>query len=463
MDSSTGFSPALLVDQTSQNELVRRKLEMDSLRKRLGDTATSEQKLRESCEGFEAIFLQKMWEQMRKSVPKEGFMHSKDEEMYQSLFDVELCKKMAGAGGIGLADMLYEQLSQQLVNSGRTTSPGSYRIPLEIAPAGLAAVYAAGQKSSSPAPADEKLTAEYLYSSSSAAPDSDKEETAPGRAIEKALHDLKLSLEQAPQEDARNAVGEWARFRDMATGMASVPAASPVSAQAEKNHAPGVSSSSRTGPEPGTEAAAASGNSAAPSEATATAANAATGSVAPAGQPEDKKIADATRLFGRRQKGKAEKTAPAAKTAHAQPRGMAPEDTLWPLANDGGVVVGHFGWEDDKTQGRRQWSSGVRIAAPDQSPVRAVLEGTVVYAGQRDGFGNTVVLEHRDGFRSYYSNLGEASVRVGDKISRGSEFAKITMQAPSQAGRENSASLFFELKKGEMALNPENAIARQGA
>jgi hypothetical protein len=40
---------------------------------------------------------------------------------------------------------------------------------------------------------------------------------------------------------------------------------------------------------------------------------------------------------------------------------------------------------------------------------------------------------------------------------------KTTMQAPSQAERENSASLFFELKKGEMALNPENAIARQGA
>ena len=52
---------------------------------------------------------------------------------------------------------------------------------------------------------------------------------------------------------------------------------------------------------------------------------------------------------------------------------------------------------------------------------------------------------------------------MGDKISRGSEFAKTTMQAPSQAGRENSASLFFELKKGEMALNPENAVTRQGA
>ena len=394
-------------------------------------------------------------------------MHSKDEEMYQSLFDVELCKKMAGAGGIGLADMLYEQLSQQLVNSGRTTSPGSYRIPLEIAPAGLAAAYAAGRESSSPAPADEKLTAEYLYSSPSAAPDSDNEETAPGREIEKALQDLKLSLKQAPQEEARNAVGEWARFRDLATGMAPAPAASPVSAQAENSHAPGVSSPSRTGVEPGTEAAIASGNSAAPSDvaATATAAPtvAAASPVTPAGQPEGDKLADAARLFGRRQKGKAEKTAPAARTAQTQPRGMAPEGTLWPLANDGGVVVGHFGWEDDKTQGRRQWSSGVRIAAPDQSPVRAVLEGTVVYAGQRDDFGNTVVLEHRDGFRSYYSNLGEASVRVGDKLSRGSEFAKITIPAPSQAGRENTASLFFELKKGEMALNPENAITRQGA
>ncbi|MDL2291488.1 rod-binding protein, partial [Desulfovibrio sp. OttesenSCG-928-F20] len=103
MSATYPVDPAMAVREANQSDLVRRKLDMDALRKRLGDQAGKEEKLRESCEGFEAIFLQKMWEQMRKTVPKEGYLHSKDEETYQSLFDIELCKKMASAGGIGLA------------------------------------------------------------------------------------------------------------------------------------------------------------------------------------------------------------------------------------------------------------------------------------------------------------------------------------------------------------------------
>ena len=65
-------------------ELVRRKREMDALRQRLGDSKSREQRLRESCEGFESLFIQKLWQQMRATVPKEGYLHSRDEEMYQS-------------------------------------------------------------------------------------------------------------------------------------------------------------------------------------------------------------------------------------------------------------------------------------------------------------------------------------------------------------------------------------------
>jgi murein DD-endopeptidase MepM/ murein hydrolase activator NlpD len=85
----------------------------------------------------------------------------------------------------------------------------------------------------------------------------------------------------------------------------------------------------------------------------------------------------------------------------------------------------------------------------------------VVYAGPRDGFGNTVVLEHKDGYRSYYSHVDSPSVQVGEKVKHGAEFARVATQPFPGAQGENSASLHFELKKGEMALNPESAIRRQ--
>lgn len=113
-----------------QND-VQRKMDLDALKKRLENAPDKSAKLRQACEGFESVFIQKLWEQMRKNVQKSGYLHSRDEHMYQGMYDAEFSKKMTQAGGIGLADMLYEQLSQRLGESSRTKSPGvDPRLPI---------------------------------------------------------------------------------------------------------------------------------------------------------------------------------------------------------------------------------------------------------------------------------------------------------------------------------------------
>ena len=100
----------LAAQQALQDDPVQRKLQIDALRDRLAEPnkdAAAQRKLKEACQGFEAIFLQRVWEQMRKNVAKEGYLHSRDEEAYQGMFDQELVKKMADAGGIGLAEKAY--------------------------------------------------------------------------------------------------------------------------------------------------------------------------------------------------------------------------------------------------------------------------------------------------------------------------------------------------------------------
>jgi flagellar protein FlgJ len=81
-----------------------------------------EVKLKKACQDFEAVFIGQIWKQMRASVPKEGLLHSKEEEGYLSMFDQELSVKMSQSGGIGLSDMLYANLSERLVNASRDTS-----------------------------------------------------------------------------------------------------------------------------------------------------------------------------------------------------------------------------------------------------------------------------------------------------------------------------------------------------
>ncbi|MFW5730046.1 MAG: peptidoglycan DD-metalloendopeptidase family protein [Desulfonatronovibrionaceae bacterium] len=108
--------------QLEQGRAAGKALEMEQLRKRLGAGQNQEKELRKACEQFESVFLQKIWEQMRSTVPKEGYLHSKEQDMYQSMFDEELSKDMARSGGIGLAEMMYGQLSKRFENSADEAS-----------------------------------------------------------------------------------------------------------------------------------------------------------------------------------------------------------------------------------------------------------------------------------------------------------------------------------------------------
>lgn len=67
-------------------------------------------KLKATCQDMEAMFLNMMMTDMRKTVQKSKLVDSSKEEIMTSMLDSEVTKNMASAGGIGLADMLYRQL-----------------------------------------------------------------------------------------------------------------------------------------------------------------------------------------------------------------------------------------------------------------------------------------------------------------------------------------------------------------
>ncbi len=72
-----------------------------------------DQKLRATCKEMESVFLNYMLTQMRSTVPKVTLMGDNSKtDIMQSMLDGELSKNMAQAGGIGIADMIYRQLSQ---------------------------------------------------------------------------------------------------------------------------------------------------------------------------------------------------------------------------------------------------------------------------------------------------------------------------------------------------------------
>ncbi|MBU1247620.1 MAG: rod-binding protein [Proteobacteria bacterium] len=129
--SGSGVQAQTMDAQFKSAELTQFKVRMDGLKERLSNAPGEKEELRKACRDFEAVFIGKLWEQMRKTVPQEGYLHSKQEEMYTSMFATDFSTQLADAGGIGLADMIYEQLAQKLKQvSGETLTAGAPIKPL---------------------------------------------------------------------------------------------------------------------------------------------------------------------------------------------------------------------------------------------------------------------------------------------------------------------------------------------
>src|SRR5690625_3494972 len=74
--------------------------------------AESEQQLRAAVSEFESLFIHEMLSAMRKTVPEDGLIPTNTaENIFEDMLDEEIAKMSSQAGGIGLAEMLYQQLA----------------------------------------------------------------------------------------------------------------------------------------------------------------------------------------------------------------------------------------------------------------------------------------------------------------------------------------------------------------
>lgn len=82
-------------------------------------------RLKDACEGFEAMLLGIMYKEMRNTVPKNQlFGDDNAHDIWQSMLDSAMMEEAAKTGGIGLADVLYQQLEPQVL-AEKSALPGA--------------------------------------------------------------------------------------------------------------------------------------------------------------------------------------------------------------------------------------------------------------------------------------------------------------------------------------------------
>ncbi|MDD3553706.1 MAG: rod-binding protein [Deltaproteobacteria bacterium] len=76
--------------------------------------AKGDKEMKKACSDFEAMFLTKMLESMRKTIPKSGLLDGgKQEEIYTYFMDENLAKLASQGKGTGLGQWLYKEMSKK--------------------------------------------------------------------------------------------------------------------------------------------------------------------------------------------------------------------------------------------------------------------------------------------------------------------------------------------------------------
>lgn len=93
--------------------------------------------------------------------------------------------------------------------------------------------------------------------------------------------------------------------------------------------------------------------------------------------------------------------------------------------------------------------AGVDLAANMGDPIKAARDGTVLSAGEIQGYGQTIVLSHADGTRTLYAHCSALHVKAGDKVKQGQVIGLV-----GSTGQSTGPHLHFEIIVNDHARDP---------
>lgn len=121
----------------------------------------------------------------------------------------------------------------------------------------------------------------------------------------------------------------------------------------------------------------------------------------------------------------------------------------WPVS--GSLLTAYGGKLPD---GRS--STGILIGAPAGTAVKAVADGTVVFAEWMTGYGMLLIVDHGNGYMSLYAHNDGLLKSVGNTVRRGD-----TVSSVGSSGGQGRSGLYFELRQNGAPVNPTTWLQRR--
>jgi murein DD-endopeptidase MepM/ murein hydrolase activator NlpD len=124
-----------------------------------------------------------------------------------------------------------------------------------------------------------------------------------------------------------------------------------------------------------------------------------------------------------------------------------------------GRISSEFGMRMHPILGIWRKHAGTDYAAPLGTPVRAVADGVIAFAGRRSGYGNFIEIRHANGLVTRYGHLRRfaADTRTGAHVAMGATIGYVGM-----TGLATAPHLHFEVLVNGVQRDPRVALRRRG-
>ncbi len=124
-----------------------------------------------------------------------------------------------------------------------------------------------------------------------------------------------------------------------------------------------------------------------------------------------------------------------------------------PMASISYRKTSGFGTRIDPFRGRLAYHSGMDLAGPAGTRIKATSDGKVTFTGWKGAYGNTVDVDHGLGFVTRYGHLSKILVKNGQTVKKGDVIA-----VQGSTGRSTGNHLHYEVRYNNSPLNPSNFL-----
>lgn len=125
---------------------------------------------------------------------------------------------------------------------------------------------------------------------------------------------------------------------------------------------------------------------------------------------------------------------------------MESRPSCWPVA---GEITSDYGYRTHPVYGYARLHTGLDIGAASGTPVHATAAGTVIESGWMGGYGNAVIIQHRNGLSTLYGHCSSLAARVGQTVHKGDVIAYV-----GSTGVSTGPHLHYEVRSNGQHISP---------